>query len=459
MESIGASPRQAAGDVLPKTAVLRSTLRMKIDFQFARYRGSNSAITGNAMSFVTFVSGRYLRTRQKRTFISLITVLSISGVTVGVMALIVVIAVMAGFENDLKSRIMGIRPHLVLNKKQGVFSDYKQILARVKPIEEIQTASAFITTQVVLRTTTRAAGAILKGIEAAQGKISIDSVDTSRLLTRTLAKEASGGNDRLPGIILGKELAASLGVIRGDTVYMISPRGMLSPVGHIPAMIKFEVADLFESGMYEFDGTLAFVDLKQAQKILRMPTSVSGIEIRLQDMDRVKAVSNAIERVVDSDYAIENWKQMNRNLFSALRLEKTVMFIILALIVLVAAFNIAGSLVMMVMEKRKDIAILKAMGATARSIGRIFVIKGLMIGLVGTVLGTSAGLVLCALLKRYSFIHLPADIYYINTLPVNMKISDVLLIALCALIICFAATLYPARQAAGIDPVEAIRHG
>ena len=459
MESIGASPRQAAGDVLPKTAVLRCTLRMKIYFQFARYRGSNSAITGNAMSFVTFVSGRYLRTRQKRAFISLITVLSISGVTVGVMALIVVIAVMAGFENDLKSRIMGIRPHLVLNKKQGVFSDYKQILTRMKPIEEIQTASAFITTQVVLRTTTRAAGAILKGIEAAQGKISIDSVDTSRLLTRALAKEASGGKHRLPGIILGKELAASLGVIRGDTVYMISPRGMLSPVGHIPAMIKFEVADLFASGMYEFDGTLAFVDLKQAQKILRMPTSVSGIEIRLQDMDRVKAVSKAIERVVDSGYAIENWKQMNRNLFSALRLEKTVMFIILALIVLVAAFNIAGSLVMMVMEKRKDIAILKAMGATARSIGRIFVIKGLMIGLVGTVLGTSAGLVLCTLLKRYSFIQLPADIYYINTLPVNLKISDVLLIALCALIICFAATLYPARQAAGIDPVEAIRHG
>lgn len=411
------------------------------------------------MSFVTFVSGRYLRTRQKRAFISLITVLSIAGVTVGVMALIVVIAVMAGFENDLKSRIMGIRPHLVLTKKQGDVGDYKQILAKMKPIGEIETASAFITTQVVLRTTTRAAGAVLKGIEAAQGKIGISSVDTSRLSTRARAKAASGANDQLPGIILGKELAANLGVILGDTVYMISPRGMLSPVGHIPAMIKFVVADLFESGMYEFDGTLAFVDLKQAQKILRMPASVSGIEIRLQDMDRINAVTSAIEKVVDSDYVIEDWKQMNRSLFSALRLEKTVMFIILALIVLVAAFNIAGSLVMMVMEKRKDIAILKAMGATSRSISRIFVIKGLMIGLVGTALGTSAGLMLCTLLRRYSFIQLPADVYYINTLPVNLKVSDVVLIALCALIICFVATLYPARQAAGIDPVEAIRHG
>ncbi|WP_372680518.1 lipoprotein-releasing ABC transporter permease subunit [Desulfosarcina sp.] len=411
------------------------------------------------MSFVTFVSGRYLRTRQKRTFISLITVLSIAGVTVGVMALIVVIAVMAGFENDLKSRIMGIRPHLVLTKKQGDFSDYKQVLAVLKPIGEIETASAFITTQVVLRTTTRAAGAVLKGVDPAQGKIGINSVDTGRLLKRHGTKAASGANDQLPGIILGKELAANLGVIRGDTVYMISPRGMLSPAGHIPAMIKYEVADLFESGMYEFDGTMAFVDLKQAQKILRMPASVSGIEIRLQDMDMVKAVANGIEKVVDRDYAIEDWRQMNRNLFSALRLEKTVMFIILALIVLVAAFNIAGSLVMMVMEKRKDIAILKAMGATSGSISRIFVIKGLMIGLVGTLLGASAGLTLCTLLKRYAFIQLPADVYYINTLPVNMKISDVVLIALCALIICFAATLYPARQAAGIDPVEAIRHG
>lgn len=411
------------------------------------------------MSFVTFVSGRYLRSRQKRAFISLITGLSIAGVTVGVMALIVVIAVMAGFETDLKSRIMGIRPHLVVTKKKGPFTDYHQILKSVKPIAGIETASAQITSQIVLRTTTRTAGSILKGIDTAQGPIGINGVDTGRLAERSASKKGPGESNHLPGIILGRELAANLGVTSGDTVYMILPRGMLSPVGHIPAMVKFQVVDLFHSGMYEFDGTLSFVDLKQAQKILRMPFSVSGIEIRLGDMDQVKSISGEIERIVGSGYALENWKQMNRSLFSALRLEKTVMFIILALIVLVAAFNIAGSLVMMVMEKRKDIAILKAMGATARSIGRIFVIKGLMIGLVGTLLGTSAGLVLCTLLKRYAFIHLPADVYYINTLPVNLKASDVLLIAVSALLICFSATLYPARQAAGVDPVEALRHG
>jgi lipoprotein-releasing system permease protein len=227
----------------------------------------------------------------------------------------------------------------------------------------------------------------------------------------------------------------------------------------MPAMVKFQIVDRFESGMYEFDGTLAFVDLAQAQRLLRMNGSATGIEIRLTDMDRVERIAATIGQVIGSDYRLENWKQINQNLFSALRLEKTVMFIILALIVLVAAFNIAGSLVMMVMEKRRDIAILKAMGATARSIGRIFVIKGLVIGLVGTALGTSAGLGLCTMLERYSFIHLPSDVYYIDTLPVNLKTGDVVLIALSALIICLAATLYPARQAAGVDPVEAIRHG
>lgn len=411
------------------------------------------------MSFVTFVSGRYLRTRQKRAFISLITALSIAGVTVGVMALIVVIAVMAGFENDLKARIMGIRPHLVITKKEGLFKDYEQILRKLAPIKGIQTASAYITTQVVLRTTSRAAGSLLKGIQPHRGKTGKNQVDTSRLAIRAASRSTPGMREKPPGIILGKELAANLGVTPGDTLYIISPRGMLSPAGFIPAMVRFQVVGLFESGMYEFDGTLSFIDLAQAQKMLRMPGSVTGIQIRLTDIDRVDAISRKIKQAIGGGYTIENWKQMNRNLFSALRLEKTVMFIILALIVMVAAFNIAGSLVMMVMEKRKDIAILKAMGATAKSIGRIFVIKGLMIGLVGTLLGTGAGLTLCTLLRRYSFIHLPADVYYISTLPVDLKVTDVLLITTSALLICFAATLYPARQAAGVDPVEAIRHG
>ncbi|BBO88633.1 lipoprotein-releasing ABC transporter permease subunit [Desulfosarcina ovata] len=411
------------------------------------------------MSFVTFVSGRYLRTRQKRAFISLITVLSIAGVALGVMALIVVIAVMAGFETDLKDRIMGVRPHVVITRTKGSFTDYQPILDKVDHIEGIETASPFISAQVVLRTANRAAGAVLKGIDANQKKGIIKSIDTHRLAGGAGTEESDEKDRQRPGIILGKELAANLGVVSGDSIYMISPRGTLSPAGHIPAMVKFQVVDRFESGMYEFDGTLALIDISEAQKMLHMQGAISGIEIRLADMDRVAEVTGRLKRYLAKEYTIEDWKQMNRNLFSALQLEKTVMFIILALIVLVAAFNIAGSLVMMVMEKRKDVAILKTMGATAKSIGRIFVIKGLMIGAVGTVLGTGAGLALCILLERYSFIHLPADVYYITTLPVNLKIMDVFLIAACAMAICFAATIYPARQAAGIDPVEALRHG
>jgi len=412
------------------------------------------------MSFVTFVSGRYLRTRQKRAFISLITALSVAGVTVGVMALIVVIAVMAGFESDLKSRIMGIRPHLTITEKEGALTDYDRIVEKVDGIQGIESASAYISTQVVLRTANRAAGALLKGIVPTRGKSGIPGIDTGSLLAPTPAvKDTQAGARTPPGIILGKQLAASLGVIRGDSIHIITPRGMLSPAGHIPAMVKYKVVDLFESGMYEFDGALSFVTLEQAQKMLRMPASVTGIEIRLENLDRAERFQEKIQELVGSNYKVENWKQINRNLFSALRLEKTVMFIILALIVLVAAFNIAGSLVMMVMEKRRDIAILKTMGATAKSIGRIFVIKGVTIGLAGTTLGTSAGLMLCTLLERYEFIHLPADVYYITSLPVDLKTLDVLMIALCAILICFAATLYPARQAAAIDPVEAIRHG
>ena len=375
------------------------------------------------------------------------------------MALIIVIAVMAGFESDLKQRIMGIRPHLVLTKKIGDFSDYHQVMRQISPNPEIATVSAFISTQVVLRTSTRVAGAIMKGVQATAYESGISGVDTHLLATSPSVNTIRGKNTGLPGIILGKELAANLGVIRGDTVYIISPRGMLSPVGHMPAMIRFQVVDLFESGMYEFDGTLCFVNLNQAQRMLKMQASVSGIEIRLKDIDRASQIASIIEDTIGNSYTVNDWKKLNRNLFSALRLEKTVMFIILALIVLVAAFNIAGSLVMMVMEKRKDIAILKAMGATAPSIGRIFVIKGLMIALMGIALGTSAGVSLCTLLERYAFIHLPADVYYITTLPVDLKLVDVLLIAASALLICLAATLYPARQAAAVNPVEAIRHG
>jgi lipoprotein-releasing system permease protein len=264
---------------------------------------------------------------------------------------------------------------------------------------------------------------------------------------------------RVPGIILGKELARSLHVLKGDMVQVITTKGMISPIGHVPTMRRFVVKDYFETGMYEYDGSMAYIGLDDAQKILRMQGAVSGIEARVTDIYKAREVAEKVVAKLGYPYWVRDWMQMNRNLFSALKLEKTVMFIILALIILVAAFNIASSLIMMVMEKTKDIAILKAMGATDASIRKIFVFEGLLIGALGTFLGVVIGFIMCTLLEKYKFIELPGDVYYLTTLPVNLDLMDVAVIAASAMVICFLATLYPARQASKLDPVEAIRYG
>jgi len=235
---------------------------------------------------------------------------------------------------------------------------------------------------------------------------------------------------------------------------------MMSPIGHIPAMKRFKVSGFFESGMYEFDGSFAYIHIKNAQQILRMPGAITGLEVRVKDVYKAGKISDKIRTHLGFPYWTRDWMQMNKNLFTALKLEKTVMFVILTLIVLVAAFNIAGSLIMMVMEKTRDIAILKAMGATNKSVRKIFVYKGMVIGALGTVLGVIFGFVLCTLLKHYKIVELTGDIYYFtSTLPVRLKILDVALIVSATLLICFLATLYPARQAAKLNPVEAIRYG
>ena len=263
----------------------------------------------------------------------------------------------------------------------------------------------------------------------------------------------------MPGIVLGKELAGILGVIKGDSVYLISPRGMISPIGHVPSMKRFKVVGLFESGFYEYDQSLAYIHIKDAQKTLRMGDAVTGVGVRVKDIYQAGGVKKKIIAELGFPYWSKDWMQINKNLFSALKLEKKAMFVILTLIVLVAAFNIASSLIMMVMQKTKDIAILKAMGATDKSIKKIFIFKGMVIGSVGTFLGLGLGFLLCWLLKHYKFIELPGDVYYFTTLPVKLEYLDVFLIAAASLLICFLATLYPARQAAKLNPVEAIRYG
>jgi len=411
------------------------------------------------MSFEYFIGGRYLRAKQKETFISLITMLSIAGVTVGVMALIVVIAVMAGFESDLKNRILGIESHVVIMRHGSSFSDYHRILGQVVNTAGVEAATPFIYTQIMLRSSSGVSGAVLRGIDPESAGRVIKVLEGPALLN---IEKMCQGNDNagfVPGIILGKELARNLGLGMGDAVYLISSRGMISPMGYLPAMKRFQVAGLFESGMYEYDGSLAYVHLREAQKILHMKDSVTGIEVRVNDIYKARQIADKIVADVGFPYWARDWMQMNHNLFAALKLEKTVMFIILALIVLVAAFNIASTLIMMVMGKTKDIAILKAMGAMDSSIRKIFIFKGMIIGFMGTSLGVCLGFIMCKLLEKYKFIELPGDVYYISTLPVRLEALDVFIIAAASMVICFVATLYPARQASKLNPVEAIRYG
>ncbi len=411
------------------------------------------------MYFEYFIGGRYLRSRQKHAFISFITLLSMAGVTVGVMALIIVISVMSGAESYFKSQILGVEAHVILRRHSGEIADYRDIIQRLQTRKGVVSADPFVHTQVMLRSASNMSGAVLRGMDPEAAGSVIKGYSPEELKNRLKVEAAASEETTVPGIILGRELAMNLGVSEGAAIYIISPRGMMSPVGHIPAMKRFEVTGVFGSGFYEYDATLAYIHIETAQKLLRMGDAVTGIGVRIDDIYHADRMSKDIAETFGFPYWTTDWMQMNRNFFSALKLEKKAMFIILTLIILVAAFNIASSLIMMVLSKTKDIAILKAMGATDRSIRRIFVYKGLVIGMVGTMLGVALGILGCYILKNYQFIELPGDVYYFTTLPVQLRYPDVLVIVVAAVGICFFSTLYPAYKASRLDPVEALRYG
>ena len=410
------------------------------------------------MNFEWFVCLRYLKAKRKHGFISLISLISIAGVMVGVMALIVVLAVMTGFTSEFRDKILGINSHVVVQDYTGNISDYEQVAAKVRAVEGVSGVTPYLYSQAMITSGEGGTGAVLRGLDpaTAQGVLNLEK----NLRAGSIAELSPGPDDgarRLPGIILGKELAVQLHVSTHDRVRLISASGPLTPMGIMPKVSTCEVVGIFETGMYEYDSALAYVSLETAQRFFDLPGAVHGLEVKTFDLNQADQVAKRIEQALGPNYFAKDWMRMNRNIFSALQLEKTALSVIMALVVMVAAFNIVSTLIMVVMEKTKDIAILKSMGATSASIMRIFIYEGLVIGLAGTFLGVLGGLGLCAILSRYQFIKLP-DVYPISTLPVLVLPSDVILIALSATVITLVATLYPSWQAAKVDPAVALRY-
>jgi len=417
------------------------------------------------MRYEWFIGLRYLKAKRKQTFISIITVISIAGVAVGVMALIVVLAVMSGFEMTLKEKILGTQAHLVLLKaSQEGMDHYEEVAKKAEEVKGVISAAPFIFNQVMLSSESNVSGVVLKGIDPDRvGKVTelAHNLKAGRLQD---LKTVQVGD--LPGIILGVELAKHLSVSINDTIQVISPLGTMTPMGMMPKMKRFRVKGIFQSGMYEYDNTMAYVSLEGAQKFFSMGAHVTGIEIKTDDIYKVKKVGKEIRQRMGFPFWTKDWMEMNRNLFAALRLEKIAMFIILVLIVLVAAFNIISTLIMVVTEKHKDIAILKSMGAPSKGILKIFVIEGLVIGVVGTVLGGILGLGAAFNLEKitgfvenlFGFKILSSDVYYIDKLPSQVNPFDVGMIVMTAILISLLATLYPSWRASKLDPAEALRY-
>ncbi|HEY7715714.1 MAG TPA: lipoprotein-releasing ABC transporter permease subunit [Candidatus Binatia bacterium] len=414
------------------------------------------------MKYELFIGLRYLQARRRETFISLITVISVLGVMIGVMTLNVVMAVMSGFEETLRDRLLGINAHIAIVRSGEPMQDYDKVIEQVKREDAVVAASPTIYGQVMLTAGSRVSGVVVRGIDPdrVNDVVNVESYVKEGSLAGLKTQHPIAVEDRtvmLPGIILGERLANQLGVFLGSPVQVVSPLGSPTAIGVIPKVRRFVVAGVLRTGMSEIDSTLVFMGLSEAQKFFELGEAVTNIELRVRDVNRSREVAEHLQRQLGFPFFAEDWTRLWPNLFSALELEKTVYFLVLLLMVLIGAFNIVSTLVMVVMEKKKDIAILRSMGATQQSIRRIFLLKGCLIGTVGTVSGVILGLLVCGLISQYQF-RLPDGVFLISTVPVRVYASNFVLVACASFLVCLLASIYPARQAAKLDPVEIIRY-
>ena len=378
-------------------------------------------------------------TKRKERFVSLISLISILGVAIGVAALIIVLAVMSGFDKDLKEKIIGNYSHIVIEAPFPI-SNYAGIIRDINKLKHITASAPFIQNQAFLESPQQNRGVLVRGID-----LNLESRVTD--IERYLDQKTRDFNK---GVFIGKELSGILGLEAGDELTLINPDG-----GRTMA----KISGLFNSGMYDYDTNIIYMDLAQAQDFFGLSLSVSGISVKVDKLFLADALKVEIQKTIGPAYSIKTWIERNKNFFAALKLEKITMFIILTLIILVAAFNIISTLVVMVTEKTKDIGILKAVGMTNAKIRAIFTLEGLFIGLFGCILGCAIGITLSLLLKRYQFVKLPADIYYLDRLPVSLVLwPDVGMVIIAAFLISLVSTIYPARKAGQLNPLEALRY-
>ena len=404
--------------------------------------------------FELHIALRYLLAKRKQAFISVISFISTLGVTVGVMAVIIALALMTGLQQELRDRIVGANPHVYV-WKQGGIADYPTEADRLRRIPHVVGAAPEILGQGLVSAGQDSLPIQIKGIDPALEPQVTDIVGAME--SGSLDALAAPADEQRDGILIGKDLAAKLGVKMGDSVLLLTPQGTLSPMGMIPRTRQLRVAGIFSLGLYEIDSQWGLVSLDVAKRLLGKP-GIELIQLKVDDIYAAPQIAESIPVTLGSEYITQDWADMNRSLFEALTLEKVAIALAIGLIVMVAALNIVASLVLLVMEKHRDIAILKTMGASARSMTIIFMLQGLIIGLVGTLVGGVSGCAIACLADRYELIKVPIDVYQVSHMPFTVIPLDVALVVGVAVLICFLATIYPSRQAARLDPVQALRY-
>jgi lipoprotein-releasing system permease protein len=428
---------------------------------------------GIRVRFEVLIGLRYLRARRRERFVSVIALISLAGVTLGTFVLTVTLAVMSGFQEDLRDRLLAFTPELTIERADGGIFNPSDLLKKLQALPEVSAVAPFVTSQVMAVASTDTgvpgyvSGGTLRGVEVGDNKVltelrnSLESGSLAGLSQSHPVEIVDHGQKRtvdLPGAIIGRSLAYDLGLRVGDPMILISPASLANGLG-APRLKRFVVAGYFHSGMYEFDASLVFVNLKNGRALLADdPQLQSGLEARLHNLFDAPKVRAEVEAMAGPDYKVTDWTQANAPLFSSLKLEKLTDFLVLLLIVLVAAFNIIATLVMVVMERRKEIAILRAMGARARSVAAIFLCEGTLLGVVGTVVGVTSGFLASYLVGRYQLIHLPADLFMVSAVPVRLYPQNFLIVAVVAILLCVVAALYPAFEARSLSPVEVIRY-